>query len=412
MIVGLGVTGCIAAYKAVEVLRGLQKRGAMVRVVMTRHATEFVGPLTFQSISGIPVITEMFAPTDDPEIKHIQIAQEIDLLLVAPATANVLAKFANGIADDFMSTLYISTTAPVLVAPAMNVEMWAHPATRENVRRLRERGVEFVDPGEGYLACRTVGPGRLAEPDEIVARAWAMLTERAERRASSPEYTDSPATPMTGERVLITAGPTYEAIDPVRGITNRSSGKMGYALAEAALARGAQVTLVTGPVALAPPEGARVIPVRSASEMFNAVMDNLETATMVVMSAAVSDYRPAHVAAHKIKKSNNGMVLELEQTDDILAATGLRKDSRIVVGFAAETENVIANARKKLREKSADLIVANDVSAADAGFDVDTNRVTLVSVEESIELPLLSKRAAADAIVEAAIKIKHTRDHK
>jgi phosphopantothenoylcysteine decarboxylase/phosphopantothenate--cysteine ligase len=412
MIVGLGVTGCIAAYKAVEVLRGLQKRGATVRVVMTHHATEFVGPLTFQSISGIPVITDMFAPTADPEIKHIQIAQEIDLLLVAPATANVLAKFANGIADDFLSTLYISTTAPVLVAPAMNVEMWAHPATRENVRRLRERGVEFVDPGEGYLACRTVGPGRLAEPDEIVARAWAMLTERAERLAGSPEYTDSPATPMTGERVLITAGPTYEAIDPVRGITNRSSGKMGYALAEAALARGAQVTLVTGPVALAPPEGARVIPVRSASEMYNAVMDNLDSATMVVMSAAVSDYRPAHVAAHKIKKSNNGMVLELEQTDDILAAAGLRKDSRVVVGFAAETENVIANARKKLREKRADLIVANDVSAADAGFDVDTNRVTLVSVEQSIELPLLSKRAAADAIVEAAIKIKLTRDHQ
>ena len=412
MIVGLGVTGCIAAYKAVEVLRGLQKRGAMVRVVMTRHATEFVGPLTFQSVSGLPVITDMFAPTDDPEIKHIRIAQEIDLLLVAPATANVLAKFANGIADDFLSTLYISTTAPVLVAPAMNVEMWAHPATRENVRRLRERGVEFVDPGEGYLACRTVGPGRLAEPDEIVARAWAMLTERAERRGSGPAHSETAATPMTGERVLITAGPTYEAIDPVRGITNRSSGKMGYALAEAALARGAEVTLVTGPVALAPPEGARIIPVRSASEMFNAVMDNLDAATMVVMSAAVSDYRPAHVAAHKIKKSNNGMVLELEQTDDILAAAGLRKDSRVVVGFAAETENVVANARKKLREKSADLIVANDVLAADAGFDVDTNRVTLVSVEESIELPLLTKRAAADAIVEAAIKIKHTRDHQ
>jgi len=412
MIVGLGVTGCIAAYKAVEVLRGLQKRGATVRVVMTGHATEFVGPLTFQSISGLPVITDMFAPTDDPEIKHIQMAQEIDLLLIAPATANVLAKFANGIADDFLSTLYISTTAPVLVAPAMNVEMWAHPATRENVRRLRERGVGFVDPGEGYLACRTVGPGRLAEPDEIVARAWTMLTERAERLAGSPDDTDSPATPMTGERVLITAGPTYEAIDPVRGITNRSSGKMGYALAEAALARGAQVTLVTGPVAIAPPEGARVIPVRSASEMFNAVMDNLDAATMVVMSAAVSDYRPAHVAAHKIKKSNNGMVLELEQTDDILAAAGLRKDSRVVVGFAAETENVIANARKKLREKNADLIVANDVSAADAGFDVETNRVTLVSVEESIELPLLSKRAAAEAIVEAAIKIKHTRDRQ
>ncbi|HWN99373.1 MAG TPA: bifunctional phosphopantothenoylcysteine decarboxylase/phosphopantothenate--cysteine ligase CoaBC [Blastocatellia bacterium] len=412
MIVGLGVTGCIAAYKAVEVLRGLQKRGATVRVMMTHHATELVGPLTFQSISGLPVIIEMFAPTDDPEIKHIQIAQEIDLLLVAPATANTLAKFANGIADDFLSTLYISTTAPVLVAPAMNVEMWAHPATRENVRRLRERGVEFIDPGEGYLACRTVGAGRLAEPDEIVARAWEMLNEPVDRRGGSSSRSGSSATPMTGERVLITAGPTYEAIDPVRGITNRSSGKMGYALAEAALARGAEVTLVTGPVALAPPEGARVISVRSASEMFNAVMGNLEAATMVLMSAAVADYRPAHPAAQKIKKGNNGMVVELEQTDDILAATGLKKDSRVIVGFAAETENVVANARKKLLEKSADLIVANDVSAADAGFDVDTNRVTLVSVEESIELPLLSKRAAADAIVEAAIKIKHTRDQQ
>jgi len=416
MIVGLGVTGCIAAYKAVAVLRGLQKRGATVRVVMTHHATEFVTPLTFQSISGFPVITEMFAPTDDPEIKHIQMAQEIDLLLVAPATANALAKFANGIADDFLSTLYISTTAPVLVAPAMNVEMWAHPATRENVRRLRERGVEFVDPDEGYLACKTVGPGRLAEPDEIVARAWSILSKRTEvaERAElvSRERDEAAVTPMSGERVLITAGPTYEAIDPVRGITNRSSGKMGYALAEAALARGAQVTLVTGPVALTPPEGARTIRVRSASEMFNAVMDNFDDATMLVMSAAVSDYRPIDVAAQKIKKNNHGMVLKLEQTDDILAAAGRRKDSRLVVGFAAETENVAVNARKKLLEKNVDLIVANDVSSSDAGFDVETNRVTLVSADESVELPLLSKRAAADAIVEAAIKIKHTRDHQ
>ncbi|HSF22815.1 MAG TPA: bifunctional phosphopantothenoylcysteine decarboxylase/phosphopantothenate--cysteine ligase CoaBC [Blastocatellia bacterium] len=409
MIVGLGVTGCIAAYKAVEVLRGLQKRGASVRVIMTRHATEFVGALTFQSISGLPVITEMFESTDDPEIKHIQIAQEIELLLVAPATANTLAKFANGIADDFLSTLYISTRAPVVVAPAMNVEMWAHPATRENVRRLRERGVEFIDPSEGYLACRTVGAGRLAEPDEIVERAWGMLTERLR---SSEKSSDAAVTPMTGERVLITAGPTYEAIDPVRGITNRSSGKMGYALAEAALARGAEVTLVTGPVALVPPEGARTIRVRSASEMFNAVMDNVDEATIVMMSAAVSDYRPAHAAAQKIKKNNNGMVLELEQTDDILGAAGLRKDSRIVVGFAAETENVTANARKKLLEKNADLIVANDVSLSDSGFDVDTNRVTLVLADETIELPLLTKRAAADAIIEAALKIKQTRDHQ
>ena len=408
MIVGLGVTGCIAAYKAVEVLRGLQKRGASVRVMMTRHATEFVGALTFQSISGLPVITGMFEATDDQEIKHIQIAQEIDLLLVAPATANTLAKFANGIADDFLSTLYISTTAPVLVAPAMNVEMWAHPATRENVRRLRERGVKFIDPGEGYLACRTVGAGRLAEPDEIVERAWEMLTERAESSGSSAHGDANTAvTPMSGERLLITAGPTYEAIDPVRGITNRSSGKMGYAIAEAALARGAKVTLVTGPVSLGPPEGARLIRVRSASEMFDAVMANFDEATIVIMSAAVSDYRPALVASHKIKKGADSMVLELEQTEDILAAIGLRKSSRVVVGFAAETENVTANARKKLIDKNADLIVANDVSSSDSGFDVDTNRVTLVSAEESIELPLLTKRAAADAIVEAAIKIKH-----
>jgi phosphopantothenoylcysteine decarboxylase/phosphopantothenate--cysteine ligase len=427
MIVGLGVTGCIAAYKAVTVLRGLQKRGAIVRVVMTRHATQFVTPLTFQSISGLPVITEMFAPTDDPEIKHIQMAQQIDLLLVAPATANTLAKFANGIADDFLSTLYVSTTAPVLVAPAMNVEMWAHPATQENVKRLRERGVEFIDPDEGYLACKTVGPGRLAEPDRIVERALAILSKQADRTSRNPD-TDGRGvvgdslseagdgsngsagfTPMSGERVLITAGPTYEAIDPVRGITNRSSGKMGYALAEAALARGAQVTLVTGPVALTPPEGARIIRVRSAAEMFNAVMANFDEATIVVMSAAVSDYRPADVAAQKIKKNNGGMVLSLEPTEDILAAAGKRKDRRLVVGFAAETENVTANARKKLLEKNADLIVANDVSASDAGFDVDTNRVTLVSADQSIELPLLSKRAAAHAIVEAAVEIKRAR---
>src|SRR5262245_40560952 len=252
MIVGLGVTGCIAAYKAVEVLRGLQKRGAEVRVVMTRHATEFVGTLTFQSISGFPVISEMFAPTDDPEIKHIQLAQAIDLLLVAPATANTLAKFANGIADDFLSTLYVSTTAPVLVAPAMNVEMWAHPATRENVGRLRERGVQFVDPEEGYLACRTVGAGRLADPGLIVERAIHVL---ANRRSPEPD--------LSGETVLVTAGPTYEALDPVRGLTNRSSGKMGYAVAEAALARGAEVILVTGPVAIEPPPSARTLRVRS-----------------------------------------------------------------------------------------------------------------------------------------------------
>ena len=397
MIVALGVTGCIAAYKAVEVLRGLQKRGAGVRVVMTRHATEFVGPLTFQSISGFPVIQEMFAPTDDPEIKHIQLAQTIDLLLVAPATANALAKFASGIADDFLSTLYISTTAPVLVAPAMNVEMWAHPATRENVRRLRERGVHFIDPEEGYLACRTVGAGRLAEPADIVQRAYDVMSVGA-----SPKD-------LRSERVLITAGPTQEAIDPVRFLSNRSSGKMGFAVAEAALARGAEVTLISGPVSIPAPDGARTISVRSAAEMYEAVKDNLDQATIVVMAAAVADYRPASIRRQKIKKNGSSLVLDLEPTDDILAAVGREAGSRVVIGFAAETENVVENATKKLNEKRADLIVANDVSAPDSGFDVDNNRIALVSSEGVVELPLLSKREAAARIIDAAMMIRNAR---
>ncbi len=405
--VALGVTGCIAAYKAVEVLRGLQKRGADVRVVMTRHATEFVGQLTFQSISGFPVITEMFAPSDDPEIKHIQLAQAIDLLLVAPATANALAKFANGIADDFLSTLYISATAPVLVAPAMNVEMWAHPATRENVRRLRERGVQFIDPGEGYLACRTVGAGRLAEPDQIVRRACEIIG-LLETPASS-ERSGAREQDLSGEHVLITAGPTQEAVDPVRFLSNRSSGKMGYSVVEAALARGAVVTLITGPVSISPPKGARTIPVRSAAEMYQAVKDNLDDATIVVMAAAVADYRPASAYQQKIKKNGRALVLNLEPTDDILTAVARTRGSRVVIGFAAETENVIENATKKLKQKGVDLIVANDVSAADAGFDVDTNRIALVSSGGVLQLPLLSKQEAAARIIDAAIRIRSER---
>jgi phosphopantothenoylcysteine decarboxylase / phosphopantothenate---cysteine ligase len=397
MRVALGVTGCIAAYKAVEVMRGLQKSGATVQVVMTGHATQFVGPLTFQSISGLPVITDMFAPTDDPEIKHIQIAQAIDLLLVAPATANLLAKFAHGIADDFLTTLYISTTAPVMVAPAMNVEMWAHPATRENVAKLKDRGVHFVDPGEGYLACRTVGAGRLAEPAEIVARALALPSGGGAQAANQD---------LKGERVLITAGPTYEAIDPVRGLTNRSSGKMGYALAEAAGDRGAEVILVTGPVALEPPPCAEVIRVRSAAEMYGAVTDRLRRATIVVMAAAVADYRPVKAADQKIKKNGDSLTLELEQTEDILAQAGRTKGHGVLIGFAAETQNVIENARKKLEAKGADLIVANDVSSRDSGFEVETNRITLVSAEGSESLPLLTKREAADRILDAALNIR------
>jgi phosphopantothenoylcysteine decarboxylase/phosphopantothenate--cysteine ligase len=397
----LGVTGCIAAYKAVEVLRGLQKLGASVQVVMTAHAAEFVGPLTFQAISGFPVITEMFAKTDDPEIKHIQLAGSIDLLLVAPATANALAKFAAGIADDFLSTLYISTNAPVLVAPAMNAEMWLHAATQENVARLKARGVEFIDPESGYLACKTVGPGRLAEPADIVRRAWEIASTRV------PLGPASLSTDLAGERVLIAAGPTYEPIDPVRGLTNRSSGRMGFALAEAALARGADVTLVSGPVTLAPPRSANTINVRSAAEMYSAVMDNLAAATIVIMAAAVADFRPARTADQKIKKEvTGGLMLELERTEDILAAIGQRKGGRLVVGFAAETENVIENARKKLAGKQADLIVANDVSQHDAGFDVETNRVALVTRSEVIELPILSKREVADRILDASVGIK------
>jgi phosphopantothenoylcysteine decarboxylase/phosphopantothenate--cysteine ligase len=407
MRIALGVTGCIAAYKSVEVLRGLQKRGASVTVVMTRHATQFVGPLTFQAISGSAVLTEMFAPTDDPEIKHIQLAQSSDLLLVAPATANTLAKFANGIADDFLSTLYISSTCPVLVAPAMNVEMWAHPATQENVRRLRDRGVQFVDPEEGYLACKTVGAGRLAEPDAIVRRACEIIGLGNEPNVTSESR--ARAGELSGERVLITAGPTQEAIDPVRFLSNRSSGKMGFAVAEAALARGAIVTLITGPVSIAPPKGIHTISVRSAAEMFDAVKDNLESSTMIVMAAAVADYRPKDVRHQKMKKNGSAMTLDLERTEDILASVTDHKGSRIVVGFAAETESVIANAKKKLAEKRADLIVANDVSSSDAGFDVDTNRISLVSTEGVTELPLLSKREAAERIIDAALQIRRTR---
>ncbi|HVF92620.1 MAG TPA: bifunctional phosphopantothenoylcysteine decarboxylase/phosphopantothenate--cysteine ligase CoaBC [Blastocatellia bacterium] len=415
MKIALGVTGCIAAYKAVEVMRGLQKRGAAVQVIMTSSATRFVAPLTFQAISGYPVISAMFAPTGDPEIKHIQIAQSVDLLLVAPATANALAKFAHGIADDFLSTLYISSTAPVLVAPAMNVEMWAHPATQENVRMLRERGVHFVDPGEGYLACRTVGAGRLAEPEEIVARAIEVV-ERGETRQGD----EGRATPLAardtfvarykrdlaGEHVLITAGPTYEAIDPVRGVTNRSSGRMGYAIAEAAEARGARVTLVSGPVALEPPRGVDVVRVRSAFEMYTSVMERLPGSTIVVMAAAVADYRPVRVADQKIKKSGETFVLEMERTEDILAAAAGAREAQVLVGFAAETQNVVENARKKLAEKGCDLIVANDVSAADAGFDVETNRITLVTSDSTREVPLISKREAADLILQAAIDVR------
>lgn len=404
MNIALGVTGCIGAYKAVEILRGLQKRGAAVQVVMTEHATRFVAPLTFQAISARPVVVGMFEPTVDPEIKHIQIAQWCDLLLVAPATANALAKFAHGIADDFLTTLYISTTSQVVVAPAMNSEMWLHPATRENARILRTRGVTFIDPDDGYLACKTVGPGRLAEPEEIVERVVAMIEARIDESRASLQ----PGNDLIGERVLITAGPTYEAIDPVRGITNRSSGRMGYAIAEAALDRGADVTLVSGPVLFEPPAAANTIRVRSAREMYEAVMNEVKAATLVVMAAAVADYRPIKAEDQKIKKSRGDLILELERTEDILESVGKLGLPQVVVGFAAETEDLIPNALRKLAEKQADLIAANDVSEENSGFDAPTNRVTLVSDDQVEELPLLTKREVADRLLDAALRMRTT----
>ena len=398
MRIALAVTGCVGAYKAAFLLRLLQQGGADVRVVMTESAQRFVGALTFEALSGHPVVTTMWEPSATGEIRHIALAQSIDLLLVAPATANSIAKFANGICDDFLSTLYVSTTVPVMIAPAMNVEMWRHPATVENLERLRARGVEIVEPGAGYLACGMVGEGRLAEPEEIAARALALL--------GAP-----PAADLAGTRVLVTAGPTREPIDPVRFITNRSSGRMGYAIAEAARARGAAVTLVTGPVSIAPPEGVEVVCVETAAEMARETLARAPEATIVVKSAAVADYRPVRVADRKIKKAGATMTVELEKTEDVLAALGRAKpDHQVLVGFAAETNDLVENARKKLDAKNADLVVANDVTREGAGFDVDTNVAVLVGRDGAVEeLPVMTKRALADRILDAALAIRRAR---
>jgi phosphopantothenoylcysteine decarboxylase / phosphopantothenate---cysteine ligase len=400
--VALGVTGCIGAYKAALVLRGMQEMGADVEVVMTRHACEFVRPLTFQALSGKPVITDMFAPpaqeSEKVDIKHISLAQEIDLLLIVPATANIIAKLAHGIADDFLSTLYLSTPAPVLIAPAMNVEMWRHAATQQNLNILRSRGVEFINPESGYLACGMEGEGRLADTDEIARRAVEIAgSKKIGRRLKD----------FAGERVLVTAGPTREFIDPIRFITNRSSGKMGYAIAAAAAERGAQVTLVSGPVSIEPPPNVSLVKVTTTRDMYEAVVSRFEDATIVIKSAAVCDYRPQEAAGQKIKKSSSELTLKLEQTEDILAALGKMKGNRILVGFAAETESLLEHAGKKLEAKNLDLIVANDVTAAGAGFDIDTNRVTLISRNRTSKtLPLLSKREVADLIIDSIISLK------
>lgn len=414
MKIALGVTGCIGAYKAALILRHLQTKGVDVEVVMTRHAQEFVQPLTFQALSGHPVITDMFAPSERSDIYHITLAQNIDLLLIAPCTANMLAKFAHGIADDFLTTLYLSTPAPVLIAPAMNVEMWRHPATQKNLEILRERGHHFVDPDAGYLACGMEGSGRLADPLVIADRAVALINHKNAPNLINKELNNQIDSQnlinkqdLMGEHLLVTAGPTREYIDPVRFITNRSSGKMGYAIAEAAQARGAKVTLISGPVNLKPLNNVAMINVVTTHEMYEAVMAHYTNATMIIKSAAVSDYRPQQMADQKIKKKSDKLTIELEKTEDILAALGKVKGDRLLVGFAAETEHVIEHAQGKLAAKNLDMIVANDVTAVDAGFDKDTNRVTLIlrNGNQNV-LPLMSKREVADRILDTALSLK------
>ncbi len=402
MRIALGVCGGIAAYKAAEILRLLQDRSVKVQVVMTRAAQEFVRPLTFAALSGEKVITDMFAreggePNVESAIEHIAVAERIDALLVAPATADILGKFANGIADDFLSTLFLATTAPVVVAPAMNVNMWNNPATQANLATLRSRGVRVVEPGSGYLACGMVGPGRLAENDAIVSAVLETL-------GVSQDF--------ASHTVLITAGPTREAIDPVRYISNRSSGKMGYALAEAALRRGARVLLVSGPTALKPPEGAEVFPIESAAEMHQVVMKYVPEADTIIKAAAVADYRPKKASVQKIKRHDflregvQGYAhIDLEPTPDIAAELGAGKVSQIIVGFAAETENVLENARKKLLAKGLDAIVANDVSQPGIGMDSDRNAVTIITASEVVEVPEASKAEVAQRILDVVHRI-------
>ena len=397
MNVVLGIGGGIAAYKAAELARALIERGASVQVVMTNAAQEFVRPLTFAALTGRKVITGLFAsqPGEDTlasAVEHIGVAQQGDALVVAPATADLLAKFANGIADDFLSTMYLAFTGPVILAPAMNNNMWSHPATRHNMETLRQRGHTTVDPDEGFLACGTVGPGRLAEPERIADAVMAVL---------------QPKRDLEGETVLVTAGPTEEPIDPVRFVSNRSSGKMGYAVAEAAAARGARVILVSGPVSLAEPTGVEVVHVRTAAEMRTAVLDKLAEATIIVKAAAVADYYLPTPAAEKMKKAGGKLVLEFEQTVDILAEVGRRKGSRLLVGFAAETGDPVAEARRKLEKKNCDMVVGNRVDRADIGFGSDDNEVVLVLRDgEPIEVPRAAKKQIAGRIFDELLKLR------
>jgi phosphopantothenoylcysteine decarboxylase/phosphopantothenate--cysteine ligase len=399
MRITLGVTGGVAAYKAAELVRRLQQDNLTVQVVMTRGAREFITPLTFAALSGQKVITDLFGGGEGQEanlesaIEHIAVAQRTDLLLVAPATADIIAKFARGIADDFLTTLYLASTAPVVLAPAMNVNMWNHEATQANVKVLRDRGVTIVAPDEGYLACGMVGAGRLAGQEEILAAVRSVLHSHHD---------------LAGESILITAGPTCEDLDPVRYLTNRSSGKMGYAVAEAAAQRGAKVTLVSGPTALETPQGVVRIDVRTAAEMHAAVAARFPQCSIAILAAAVADYRPAVSSGKKLKRGKEAITVELQPTADILASVAKEKEHRLVVGFAAETDHVAENARKKLSAKNADLIVANDVTAEGAGFDLDTNIVTMFAIDgRDLALPKLAKSEVAQRILDEVVRLRN-----
>jgi phosphopantothenoylcysteine decarboxylase / phosphopantothenate---cysteine ligase len=387
----VGVTGGIAAYKAAELVRLLVKDGAFVRVIMTKNAQEFITPLTLQTLSGNPVATETFNLTQESEIGHIRLADTADLILIAPASADVIGKLAHGIADDLLTTVLLATMAPVLVAPAMNVHMFAHPAVQENIRILGQRGYRFVEPGEGFLACGYEGKGRLAEPEDIVEEVRAALTKKD----------------LGKERIIVTAGPNAEPIDPVRFITNRSTGKMGFAMARVAWRRGADVTLISGPTSLAPPRGVRFYPVRTALEMQQAILSAYGETTMVISAAAIADYRPAHVAPQKIKKREGDFSIELTRNPDILAGLSQQKGYRLLVGFATETEDVLQNAMRKLRKKNLDMIVANDVTQEGAGFAHDTNIVTLIDRSERMEtLPLMSKDEVAHTVYDRLLTLR------
>jgi phosphopantothenoylcysteine decarboxylase/phosphopantothenate--cysteine ligase len=395
----VGVAGGIAAYKAAELCRTLVQRGFSVQVVMTEAAEKFIQPLTFAALTGRKVIRSLFSSTSSEEtlssaVEHIGVAQENDLLVVAPATADILAKFAHGIADDFLSTMYLAFTGPVLLAPAMNTNMWQHAATQANLETLRGRGHKIVEPEDGFLACGMIGPGRLADPERIAD----AVSEQVSRQRD-----------LSGETVLITAGPTQEPLDPVRFISNRSSGKMGYALAEAAAERGAHVILISGPVHLSAPRSATVVPVKTADEMRAKVFEHLDGATIVIKAAAVADFHLSSVPQQKIKKTAARLSLELDPTPDILAELGRGKKDRLLIGFAAETENLEREARRKLETKNCDMIVANLVGGDDTGFESDQNEIALaLRTGEFLKLPRASKRELADEILNQALVLRHT----